>query len=706
MTHPSTGEGAMDPVAVIGLSCRFPGAPDPVRFWENLASGTESVGPVPEGRGGPSANGPARGGFIEHADGFDAAFFGITQREARYMDPQQRLMLELAWECVEDAAVRAADLRGARWGVFVGACADDFRTSYLTTGALDRFGHTGTSRCMLANRVSHHFGLRGPSEVVDSGQSSSLTALHRALSSLRLGECEAALVGGVNLNLLQEVTDQIRLWGGLSPDGRCHTFDAGANGYVRGEGGGCVVLKPLSAARRDGDHVYGVVRGSAVSNDGGRGGLGVPSEEAQYEAVTGALRTAGARPGDLAYVELHGTGTPVGDPVEARALGAAVGRARPRSAPLPVGSVKTNIGHLESAAGIAGFIKAVLMLEHGALPEALNFTAPPAGLDLEGLGLRVVRAYEEREFAPTDLLGVSSFGMGGTNVHVVLGPAPEHAEAPTPAPATPVADAHGAVWCLSARSAQGVRELATALLDRLDRRPDAVDVPRTAATLARRTHWEHRAAVVGADPEQLREGLTKVAAGHGFAVSGAWAAAVGSAGAALVRAASDYVHAGDCGTALTAPDRARGPRTVPGLPPYPFQRERFPLPAPTVTPAAAPAAPAPAAGPAPSGPPAPGPGGATYPRAWAAAVTGDDRLWLTQALLERELAAVVDGSVPDLDPEVPLTDLGVDSMTLLEFLDRLIAATGLTLSETVVFDHPTISEMAECVNKEMESRHG
>ncbi|MFD6280849.1 beta-ketoacyl synthase N-terminal-like domain-containing protein [Streptomyces sp. NPDC060209] len=701
MSHP-TGEALMAPVAVVGMSCRFPGASDPSRFWENLASGAEDVGPIPEGREGPSSKGPGRAGSIEHPDAFDAGFFGISQREARYMDPQQRLMLELAWESVEDAAIRAGDLQGARWGVFVGACSDDFRTSYLAAGALDRYGHTGTSRCMLANRVSHHFGLRGPSEVVDSGQSSSLTALHRALSSLRLGECDAALVGGVHLNLLQEATDQIQLWGGLSPDGRCHTFDTCANGYVRGEGGGCVVLKPLAAARRDGDHVYGVVRGSAVSNDGGRGGLGVPSQEAQYEAVTEALRTAGARPGDLAYVELHGTGTPVGDPVEARALGAAVGLDRPEGEPLPVGSVKTNVGHLESAAGIAGFIKACLMLEHGALPASLNFTAPPPGVDLAGLGLRVVQKHEERAFGTADVLGVSSFGMGGTNVHVVLGPAPVAERIPVSA--TPVADAHGAVWCLSGRSPEGVRELAQALLDELDLRGAGADIQGIAATLARRTHWEHRAAVVGASREQIREGLGKVAAGHGFAVSGGWAAAVGADGAHLVRAASDYVHAGDVGTPAAVPAGVRGPSTVPGLPTHRFQRERFPLPPPTLAPAAVPT-PSPSSV-EPAGQPVPEPDEASYPRAWDAATTRDERFWLTQVLLERVLAHIQGGSMPDLDPEVPLTDLGIDSLTLVEFLDRLTAVTGLPLSETFVFDHPTITEMTECVNKEMESRHG
>ncbi|MEU9237274.1 beta-ketoacyl synthase N-terminal-like domain-containing protein [Streptomyces subrutilus] len=732
MTQHTSGGGTMVPVAVIGMSCRFPGAAGPARFWHNLAAGTESVGPVPADRRTALGAGDAvRGGFVEDADAFDAAFFGVSPREARYLDPQQRLLLELAWECLEDAARSAADLRDGDWGVFVGAAADDFRAHYLTGGELDRFGHAGTARCMLANRVSHHFGLRGPSEVVDTGQSSSLAALHRAVSSLRLGECEAALVGGVQLNLLPEVAEQIGLWGGLSPDGRCHTFDARANGYVRGEGGGCVLLKPLPAALRDGDHVYAVVRGSAVGNDGGRGGLCVPSEEAQYEAVTRALRVAGARPEDLAYVELHGTGTPVGDPVEARALGAAAGLARPSGNPLPVGSVKTNIGHLESAAGIAGFIKACLVLEHGALPASLNFETPNPAADPAGLGLRVVRTHEERpQFGPGEVVGVSSFGMGGTNVHVVLGPAPATAEDPAPGPDED-ADA-GAVWCLSGRSQEALRDLADALLRELDRHPaggPAAGVRAVAATLARRTHWEHRAAVVGADWAHFREGLAKVAAGHGFAVPADWATAAGPDGAGAVRSAGAYVHAGRL-PEPPSPSGGRRHRPVPGLPTYPFQRERYPLPArapsasaggtgtaaaapataavsvAAATPGTAPASESAAAGTGPAAESAAGPGATPYARSWAAAGDQGERLWATQVLLERELAAVLDGSVPDLDPDVSLTDLGVDSMTLLEFLDRLIEATGLTLSETVVFDHPTISEMAACVNKEMESRHG
>ncbi|GAA2505152.1 beta-ketoacyl synthase N-terminal-like domain-containing protein [Streptomyces gobitricini] len=773
------------PIAVIGMSCRVPGAEDPAHFWLNLVGGVDSVGAVPPHRwtdrahGAATAGTPAnsaaaaaarenaaaaagsavpaarRGGFVDDVEGFDAGFFGISPREARTMDPQQRLLLELAWEALEDAAMPAAEVHGSRWGVFVGASADDFRLTYLTSGALDRFGHTGSSRCMLANRVSHHFGFRGPSEVVDTGQSSSLAAVHRALTALRTGECEAAVVAGVHLNLLQRVTDQIDLWGGLSRDGHCRTFDARADGYVRGEGGGCVVLKPLDAALRDGDPVQCVVLAGATSNDAGRGGLTVPSADAQYEAMTAAHAAAGVTPDDIVYIELHGTGTPVGDPVEARAVGAAVGRGRPQGSPVRVGSVKTNIGHLESAAGMAGFLKACLMLRYGQLPPTLHHSAGNPAIAFRELNIEVVTRLENRPFGDGEAVGVSSFGMGGTNVHVILGPAPAAArerlddteEEPT-------------VWCLSGRTPQAVRELAAALLDHpfpTGRPP----VGAVAEALVRRTHWEHRAAVVGAGWTHLREGLAKVAAGHGFAVPADWLTAAGADGVRCVESASAYVHGGDSASvrALVG-DR---PRRALGLPTYRFSRETFPLPGGT-----APAAPEPDVPPAPvrDVPPAPvraastgpeppprsgqppcsgsgnAPAGAAGPETeaapktaaaptavvvaeteagpetgeagpaalfrvtWLRTAPGADREWLVRSVLERELAVVLGGSVPRLDPDLSFTDQGIDSMSLIEFLDRIVDATALDLSETVLFDHPTLSELAQRVDKEMESEHG
>ncbi|MEV8318100.1 beta-ketoacyl synthase N-terminal-like domain-containing protein [Streptomyces sp. NPDC059900] len=698
-------DGAPAPVAVIGMSCRFPGAAGPAEFWANLKSGTSSVGPAPADRwtdrpAEPRDTHVTAGGFIDGVMDFDADFFGITRREARHMDPQARILLELAREAVEDASLNAADLSGSRWGVFVGAAADDFRMSYFAAGNLDRFGHMGTSRALLANRVSHVLGLRGPSEVIDTGQSSSLAALHRALSAIRLGECEATLVGGIHLNLLQQVTDQIQLWGGLSPDGRCHTFDEAANGYVRGEGGGCVVLKPLDAAVRDGDPVYCVIRGSATNNDGGRSGPGIPSQEAHEDVIAAAHAAAGVSAADVAYVELHGTGTPVGDPVEARALGAALGSRRPTGDPVRVGSVKTNIGHLESAAGIAGFIKACLALHHGHLPPSLNFVKSPAGIPLEELNLLVVTEGEERSFTQADAVGVSSLGMGGTNVHVVLAGSPAAAgdgQAPDGAP-------EDAVWCLSGRSREAVQSLARALLDH-PFPAEGYSVADVAWTLAHRTQGEHRAAVLGGDWADIRLGLEKAAAGQGLAVPESWLKETGPGRESLVALAAEYAYTG--GITKIQQASGFGARRVPGLPTTLFARETFAWDTSPATrasgtaPATQASGTAPAAGPGkPAAPAAPlAPSG--FAERWTAAAP-TERLWLTRTFLENEVLSLLGGSTTRPDPDRTFQDTGIDSMTLLELLDQITAATAVELPDTALFDHPTINELATHVNTLME----
>ncbi|MFD5340679.1 beta-ketoacyl synthase N-terminal-like domain-containing protein [Streptomyces hawaiiensis] len=703
LTADVRGPGTTAPIAVVGLSCRFPGAAHPAEFWQNLMSGTDSVGEVPEGRwearvaaaSGTVGTPVRRGGFIAGTDEFDAGLFGIRWREAEHMDPQQRLLLELAWECLEDAAIETAQVRGRQWGVYVGACADDFRMRYFASGQLDRFGHMGTSRALLAGRVSHQFGLCGPSEVLDTGQSSSLAALHRAVSSLRLGECEAALVAGVNLNLLPDVTDQIQLWGGLSADGRCRTFDEGAGGYVRAEGGGCVVLKPLDAAMRDGDHVYCVIRGSAVNNDGGRAGLGVPSQDAQQAVIEAAHRAAGVTAADVTYVELHGTGTPVGDPVEARAIGEAIGAKRPQGDPVRVGSVKTNIGHLESAAGIAGFIKACLALRHEQLPPSLNYRRSPADLPLDKLNIQVVVRPVEQPCARGEVIGVSSFGMGGTNVHVVLGasPAEDHR-------------AHSAaadtVWCLSGRSREAVRALAGALFHH--RFPeDRYSVADVAWTLSHREQQEHRAAVVGGDWAEIREGLTKVVAGHDLAAPASWLQDAAPARTALVGLAGTFAYAG--GIADVRERLGQGLRKVPGLPTYRFERETFTGPVHRAAAAPPPEPPAAArratAQEADCKPP--------FAEQWARAATGADRRWLIRSLLERELLTVMgEPGEPQLriDPDDTFRDMGIDSMSLIEFQDRIVTATSLAIPETALFDHPTINELTAHMDAELEATRG
>ncbi len=344
------------------------------------------------------------------------------------MDPQQRLTLELAWEACEDAGIVPERMRASRTAVFVGASAGDYTDLMHQQGAdaLTRHSLTGINRAIIANRISYALGLRGPGVTVDAAQSSALVAVHLACESLRRGESTLALAGGVHLNLSPESAVRLSSFGALSPDGRCFTFDARANGTVRGEGGGMVALKPLALALADGDSIYCVIRGSAVNNDGAGESIASPDREAQEEMLELAYRRAGVKRGAVQYVELHGTGTRRGDRVEAAALGSVLGEARPATRPLLVGSAKTNIGHLEGAAGIVGLIKTALSIRHRELPASLNFREPSPEIPLETLHLRVVEQLGSwpEETVPL-LAGVSSFGMGGTNCHVILAEAPE-----------------------------------------------------------------------------------------------------------------------------------------------------------------------------------------------------------------------------------------------------------------------------------------
>ncbi|WP_277681912.1 type I polyketide synthase, partial [Saccharomonospora azurea] len=491
-----------DPVAVVGIGCRLPSAANPAAFWRLLRDGTSAITDVPSDRWASTGAEFDRGGFLDDVAGFDAAFFGISPREAKVMDPQQRLVLELVWEAIEDAGVPADDLRGIDTGVFVGAFADDYSGLLGQAGAdaITQHSLTGLRRGLITNRVSYALGLRGPSMTVDTVQSSSLVAVHLACESLRRGESSVAVAGGVNLNLSRDSALTMSRLGALSPDGLCYTFDARANGYVRGEGGGVVVLKRLRDAEADGDRIHAVILGSAVNNDGATPGLSVPDATAQAALIRAACRRSGIDPSALGYVELHGTGTKVGDRVEAAALGDVRDEA---STPLPVGSVKTNIGHLEGAAGIAGLLKAILSVEHGELLPSLNFETPNPDIPLDELGLRVQterRPWEGERFA-----GVSSFGVGGTNAHVVLTTAPRRDETPS-GPELPVVP-----WLLSAKSAEALRDQAAALRSHpvVDERPEDTGWSLAGA----RTHFEHRAVVLGRGAE-LTAGLDAVAAGE------------------------------------------------------------------------------------------------------------------------------------------------------------------------------------------------
>jgi polyketide synthase 12/epothilone polyketide synthase D len=432
-TGPRAGRVDDEPIAIVGMACRFPQASNLEAFWELLRNGVDAITEVPADRWDvdalydPDPTAPGKmstrwGGFLAQVDHFDPQFFGISPREATQMDPQQRLMLKVSWEALEDAGILPAPLKGSATGVFFGAMWMDY--ARLSDGAREQIAlHTATGQdlSIVPARVSYTLGLAGPSLAVNTACSSSLVAVHLACQSLRLGESRLALAGGVNLLLAPESTIAMSKFGAMAPDGRSKAFDARANGYVRGEGGGVVVLKRLSDALADGDRVYCVIRGSAVNNDGFSNGLTAPNPRAQEAVLREACAAAGVAPAEVQYVEAHGTGTMLGDPIEAGALGAALGAGRAAERALRIGSVKTNIGHLEAAAGIAGLIKVVLSMQHRALPPSLHYQQPNPHIAFDALRLRVQAALTPWETEGGRLLaGVSSFGFGGTNAHVVL----------------------------------------------------------------------------------------------------------------------------------------------------------------------------------------------------------------------------------------------------------------------------------------------
>ncbi|WP_190139757.1 beta-ketoacyl synthase N-terminal-like domain-containing protein, partial [Streptomyces longispororuber] len=432
--------GRDEPVAVIGIGCRFPGAPDPESFGRLLRDGRDAVTEVPPGRWDAArVAAPAYGGFLDGVEEFDARFHGLSAREAARMDPQQRLLLDVAWQAVEDAGLDPTSLAGSATGVFAGISSHDY--SELQMGRLDTvdvYGATGNAHAIAANRLSYALDLRGPSLALDTACSSSLTAVHLACDSLRRGECAQALAGGVNLMLTPGLSVAFADGGMLSADGRCRTFDDAAGGYVRGEGAGLVLLKPLSAALADGDRVHAVIRGTATGHGGRSNGLTAPRGAAQRAVIEQALRRAELSSKEVDYVEAHGTGTPLGDPVEWEGLAAVYGMGRPDGARCLVGSVKTNIGHLEAAAGVAGLIKAALVVRDRVVPPTLHLTTPNRRLDWQGAGLRVPTRPTPLAAEGPVRAAVSSFGFGGATAHVVLESPPAPEPAPQPPPARPV----------------------------------------------------------------------------------------------------------------------------------------------------------------------------------------------------------------------------------------------------------------------------
>ncbi|MER6405749.1 SDR family NAD(P)-dependent oxidoreductase [Streptomyces viridosporus] len=517
------------PIAVIGMACRFPGADDHRQFWDVIRNDRSQVGEVPQARWdmgrGESAEAcdedagrsPGRwAGLIDDVDAFDAQFFRLSPLEAESADPQQRIMLELAWSCLEDAAIAPSALSGRDVGVFIGSFNLDYKElQERQLREVAAHHSTGTIGAVIANRVSHFFDFHGPSVVVDTASSASLHALHLAVQSLQQGECSLALAGGINLVLTPARHTSFAKTGMLSPTGSCHPFDERADGYVRGEGGGTVLLKPLADAVHDGDHIYGVIKGSAVNHSGRTRTLTYPSDDAQAQVVADAIVRAGVSPETIGYVEAHGTGTPTGDPVEIEGLVEGFRRARGETADprehnyCGLGSVKPNIGHLEAAAGIAGLIKVLLALEHRQLPALRDFQRLNPRIDLDGTPFHIVDRLREwkpllsRAGEPLPRrASVSSFGIGGTNAHVVL------EEAPTTAPADPQ-DRHAYLVCVSARTGTALRRRLRDVREWLDGDGAQADLNDLSATLLLgREHLDRRTALVVRDHDDLRAKLT------------------------------------------------------------------------------------------------------------------------------------------------------------------------------------------------------
>ncbi len=509
-----------EPIAIVGMACRFAGGVDsPEKFWRLLRDGADAIGEVPEDRWAwyarqSGAHAAAlrdvtrSGAFLDDIKGFDADFFDLTPREAALMDPQQRIVLELAWEALEHAGIPPRSLAGTDTGVFMGVGADDYGRRLLEDlPRIEAWTGIGSSYCAVANRVSYALDLRGPSAVVDTACSSSLVSIHLAAQALRAGECPVAIAGGVLVMAAPGLSLVLDAAGATSPDGRCKSFDADADGYGRGEGGGVVVLKRLADARRDGDRVLAVLRGSAVHQDGKTNGILAPSGDAQAHLMRRAYESAGIDPATVGYFEAHGTGTRAGDPLEAAAMASVFGKDRPQDDPCLIGSVKPNIGHLEAGAGVAGVIKAVLALRHGEIPPSLNLTTPNPVIPWETARLRVVTELTPfPESGGPRRAGVSGYGYGGTIAHVIL-------EAADPADDRPsTVDCGAALYPVSGATPAAVRQNAGRLVSWLTAHLDAnlADVGHTLAV--RRPHLPYRAAVYAPDRTELINRLGELAA--------------------------------------------------------------------------------------------------------------------------------------------------------------------------------------------------
>ncbi|MBT2457717.1 SDR family NAD(P)-dependent oxidoreductase, partial [Streptomyces sp. ISL-86] len=728
------------PIAVIGIACRFPGADDYRRFWDVIRNDRSQVGEVPQARwdmgggvpaevsGDDAGSPPSRwAGLIDDVDSFDAQFFRLSPLEAESTDPQQRIMLELAWSCLEDAAIAPSALSGRDVGVFIGSFNMDYKElQERQLREVAAHHSTGTIGAVIANRVSHFFDFHGPSVVVDTASSASLHALHLAVQSLQQGECALALAGGINLVLTPARHTSFAKTGMLSPTGSCHPFDERADGYVRGEGGGTVLLKPLADAVRDGDHIYGVIKGSAVNHSGRTRTLTHPSDDAQAQVVADAIARADVSPETIGYVEAHGTGTPTGDPVEIAGLVGGFRRARGETVNpgehnyCGLGSVKPNIGHLEAAAGIAGLIKVLLAMEHKQLPGLRDFQRLNPHIDLDGTPFYIVDRPREwkplRSRADEPLprrASVSSFGIGGTNAHVVL------EEAPATAPAVPQ-DGHAYLVCLSARTGTALRRRIRDVREWLDGDGSDADLIDLSATLLLgREHLDRRTALVVRDRDELRAKLTLLLetgrADDCFHEPAGTSSGGGPAGAPRPAAEAEF----DIGTDLSAAEyreRLLGLAesfaaghdhrwadlftSLPGrrlrLPTYAFDRHRF-----WITPDATDTT-------APTGTPAPAPGREPVPaieqegpepdmtaRTGRGERTGTDVRERVEADLRSLVSGVLKLAADEIHPRDRLSDLGCDSVgnTLLAL--RLGEHYGIDIAPSLFYGYFTLEMLTD-----------
>lgn len=512
-----------EPLAIIGMGCRFPGAPDPDAFWQLLERGGDAIGEVPESRWSLSdyfssdVDAPGKmmtrwGGFLDQVDRFDPEFFGISPREAALMDPQQRLLLEVAWEALENAAQGPASWNNGKTGVFIGITGDEYSQRIIRSGnpvLFNAYFASGIARSVAGGRISYTLGLEGPNFSIDTACSSSLVAVHNACVYLRTGQCRMALAGGVNVILSPEIGITFSKAHMMASDGRCKTFDSRADGFVRAEGCGLVVLKRLSDAVADGDRILALIRGSAINQDGRSSGLTIPNVSAQESVIRDALADSGARADEVGYIEAHGTGTALGDPIEARALARVFAPGRSPDHPLVVGAVKTNVGHPEAAAGIAGLMKTVLILQREEVPANLHFREKNPHVDWGGLP--VVLPQKNRAWkrgGNPRLAGVSAFGFSGTNAHVIL------EECPASAGRDPADERALHILALSARTESALRGCVNRFVEELSGSEAAVGDICFSAN-AGRSHFAHRLAVVGKSTDDLRLKLLESAgAGH------------------------------------------------------------------------------------------------------------------------------------------------------------------------------------------------